>query len=554
MNQSRSLIERLRSSPSRLAVLVAILGVIPSAVRAGTKPPNVVIILADDLGYSDLGCYGGEIATPNLDKLAAEGVRFTQFYNTARCWPSRAALLSGYYAQQVNRDPANERPKWAALLPEPLRPAGYRSYHSGKWHVDGPVLASGFERSYEVVDPDRFFGPKVHHLDDKPLPQPNPEDGYYSTKAVASHAIEWLDEHQKQHQGKPFFLYLAFLSPHFPVQAPLEDIARYKGRYDAGWDSVREARLARQKQIGLYSGDLSTRDPRTVPGWNLSEPELRRRIGPGEVAQAVAWESLTPEQKAFQSAKMAVHAAMVDRMDREIGRVLDRVRATGEFDNTIIFFASDNGASAEQIIRGDGHDPAAEPGSAGSFLGIGPGWSTAANTPFRLHKSWNHEGGISTPLIVQWPAGIAARGEFRHTPAHLVDLLPTLLDLAGLSAPDSAGGEKRPPLPGHSLLPALAKDVAIDRDFLFFKHAGNRALRVGDWKIVSAGPAGAWQLYDLAKDRGENHDLAPSHPEKVNELARAWERADAEYARQGATGRILPRPEAAKKAASKASR
>jgi arylsulfatase A-like enzyme len=545
---------RLRRRGALFAAIVAGL-IIPAASRASAdKPPNVVVILADDLGFSDLGSYGGEIATPNLDRLAANGVRFTQFYNTARCWPSRAALLSGYYAQQVNRDPANERPRWAALLPDLLRPAGYRSYHSGKWHVDGPVLAAGFERSYEVVDPDRNFGPKQHHLDDRPLPQPKPEENYYTTKAVASHAVEWLDEHEKKHKGEPFFLYVAFMSPHFPVQAPTEDIARYRGRYAAGWDAVREARLRRQKELGIYGGTLSTRDPKTVPGWNLSEEELRRRVGPGEVAYAVPWESLTPGQKEFQAAKMEVHAAMVDRMDREIGRVLDRLRAAGEFDNTIILFASDNGASAEQIIRGDGHDPASAPGSSRSFLGIGPGWSTAANTPFRLHKSWNHEGGVSTPLIVQWPAGLAARGELRHTPGHLVDVVPTLLELAGLSKPESAGGEKRPPLPGHSLLPALAKDVAIERDFLFFKHSGNRALRVGDWKIVWAGPEGPWELYDLSKDRGENHNLASSHPEKVKGLAAFWVRADEEYRRQGATGRTLPRPVDAKGAAKKAGR
>ena len=539
---------RSRAFPGRLAFCAAAL-VLAAAPRAGAKPPNVVVILADDLGYSDLGCYGGEIATPNLDRLAANGLRFTQFYNTARCWPSRAALLSGYYAQQVNRDPANERPKWAALLPDLLRPAGYRSYHSGKWHVDGPVLAAGFERSYEVVDPDRHFGPKDHRLDDKPLPPPEPGGGYYSTTAVASRAIDWIDGHERDHKGEPFFLYVAFLSPHFPVQAPAGDVARYRGRYDAGWDAVRADRLARQKALGLYQGELSTRDPETVPGWNLSGDELRRRVGPGEVGRAVAWDALSADQKAFQAAKMAAHAAMVDRMDREVGRVLDRLRAAGGFDDTLVLFASDNGASAEQILRGDGHDPASTPGSAGSYLGIGPGWSTAANTPFRLHKSWNHEGGVSTPFIVHWPAGLAARGALRKTPAHLIDVAPTLLELAGLPAPGAFGGEARPPWPGRSLVPALAGDVALGRDVLFFKHAGNRALRAGDWKVVSAGPDGPWELYDLASDRAENHDLAAAHPGKVKELAALWDRADEEYRRQGATGRTLPRPGASKKAA-----
>ena len=334
---------------------LVVAGLIVSAASAA-NPPNVIVILADDLGFSDIGSYGGEIATPNLDGLAARGVRFTQFYNTARCWPSRAALLTGYYAQQVNRDPANARPKWASLLPDLLRPAGFHSYHSGKWHVDGPVLAAGFERSYLLVDHNRNFAPREHAIDDRPLPPVKPGEGYYTTKAVASHAIDWLDHHEKTHKGSPFFLYVAFTSPHFPVQAPAEDIARYKGKYDAGWDVVRQARLRRQRELGIYGGSLSTRDPKTVPGWNLSEPELKRRVGPGEVGYAVSWDALTPEEQAFQAAKMEVHAAMVDRMDREIGRILDRVRALGEFDNTIILFASDNGASAEQIIRGDGHD------------------------------------------------------------------------------------------------------------------------------------------------------------------------------------------------------
>ncbi|WP_165227887.1 arylsulfatase [Aquisphaera insulae] len=505
------------------------------------RRPNLVVILADDLGFSDVGCYGGEIATPNIDALAAGGVKFTQFYNTARCWPSRAALLSGYYAQQVNRDPANQRPKWAVLLPELLRKAGYRTYHTGKWHVDGPVLAGGFDRSYELVDPDRFFGPKEHHVDDRPLPRPRPEEGYYSTTAIAEYGLKWLDEHEEKHKDSPFFLYLAFMTPHFPIMAPEADIARYRGRYDEGWDSIREKRLKRQHELGIYEGGLSVRDPGTVPGWNLKEEELRRRIGPGEVGRAVAWNELTPEQKEFQSAKMAVHAAMVDRMDREIGRVIAHLRKTGDLANTVILFASDNGASAEQIIRGEGHDPAASPGSARSFLGVGPGWSTAANTPFRLHKSWNHEGGIATPLIVHWPAGIAARGELRHTPGHLVDFLPTLLALAGTGAPDSWAGEPRPALPGRSLIPAFARDAPIERDFLFFKHSGNRGLRVGDWKIVSAGPDAPWELYDLAHDRGETTNLASREPSRVGELAAIWARADKEYARQGATGKPLPR-------------
>jgi arylsulfatase len=503
------------------------------------RPPNVVVILADDLGFSDLGCYGGEIATPNLDALAAGGVRFTQFYNTARCWPSRAALLSGYYAQQVNRDPANQRPKWAALLPELIRPAGYRSYHSGKWHVDGPILGAGFERSYEVGDADRYFGPRFHNLDDRPQPQPGPEAGYYSTRAIADRAIEWLSEHGDKHRGEPFFLYLAFMSPHFPVQALPEDIARYRGRYAAGWDALRQERLKRQRSLGIFDGPLSARDPKTIPDWNVDEAELRRRIGPGEVGHAVAWDDLTPEQKALQAEKMAIHAAMVDRMDREIGRVLDRLRASGDLENTVIVFASDNGASAEQLIRGDGHDSSAPPGSAGSFLCLGPGWSTAANTPFRLHKSWVHEGGISTPLIVHWPAGLKARGELRRTPGHLVDLVPTVLQLAGLSAPETWAGERRPPLSGRSLVPAFDEDVPIDRDSLFFKHLENRALRVGDWKIVAAGKDSPWELYDLAHDRAETRNLAAQHPEKVRELAALWERQNAEFLEQGATGKPL---------------
>jgi arylsulfatase len=505
--------------PTWTLALASWVGVLagPIGLTAGPAPrPNIVIILADDLGFSDLGCYGGEVRTPNLDRLAANGLRFTQFYNTARCWPSRAALLTGYYAQQVNRDPPGLRPKWAALAPQLIKPAGYRSYHAGKWHVDGPVRQGGFERSYLVVDQDRYFGPRNHQLDDSPLPQPKPEDGYYATTAIARHAIDWLVGHGTKHRGEPFLLYLAFTCPHFPLQALPEDLARYRGRFKDGWDVLRQRRLDRMRQLGIVTCELSARTP-GVP----------------------AWDSLRAEDKDSWEWRMALHAAMVDRMDREIGRVLDHLRKAGQWDNTLILFCSDNGASAERLVRGDGHDPQAPPGSAKTFLCLEPPWANLANAPLRKSKIFTHEGGISTPLIVHWPAGVKARGEWRHTPGHLVDVVPTLLELAGAPAPATWNGERRPPLPGRSLVPAFAKAVPLERDFLFFKHEGNRALRVGDWKIVASGAGTPWELYDLAKDRSESHDLAGRHPDKVQELAGLWAQHDEEFRKQGATGAPL---------------
>jgi arylsulfatase A-like enzyme len=525
-----------------IALLLAFLPISHATRSKGAPParPNILVILADDLGYSDLGCYGGEIATPNLDRLAAGGLRYAQFYNTGRCWPSRAALLTGYYAQQVNRDPAGTRPEWAALLPDLLRHAGYRSYHSGKWHVDGPVLGGGFEHSYLVVDQDRHFGPHNHQLDDKPLPTPRPDEGYYATIAIADHALKWLATHQDGHRGEPFFLYLAFTAPHFPIQALPADIARYRNRYRNGWDAVRAERWKKLRKLELADCDLPSPEPDVVPSWNLSENELQRRIGLMESAHAMPWNTLTADQQSFQAAKMAVHAAMVDRIDREVGRVVDRLGSDGLLDNTLILFASDNGASAEQIIRGDGHSPDAEPGSARSFLGLGPGWSTVSNTPFRRHKSWVHEGGVATPLIVHWPAGITARGSIRHAPGHLVDVVPTLLELAGATAPPTWRGVPRPPLAGRSLVSSFNQDLPVARDFLYFHHIGNRALRVGDWKIVAAGAGSPWELYDLAHDRGETTDLARRQPDKVQKLGRLWQQRDAEYAAQGRPG--TPRP------------
>ncbi|MCC7495463.1 MAG: arylsulfatase [Fimbriimonadaceae bacterium] len=495
---------------------------------AQRRPPNILLILADDLGYSDVGCYGSEIATPHLDRLAAGGLRFTQVYSTARCWPSRAAMLTGYYAQQVNRDTFPEpgspkigaRPPWASLLPAQLKPAGYRCYHSGKWHVDGKVLDSGFDRSLDVRNQGNYFTARGNSVDDQPVRPAGDERGYYSTIATADHAVGCLRDHARDFADRPFFAYLAPIAPHFPLQALPDDIARYRDRYLAGWEALRQERYARQRVLDLVPPGLSALERDVGPPYHF--PEALARLGPGEVNRPLPWAELSPEQQRFQATKMAIHAAMVDRLDREIGRVLAQVEARGAWDDTLILFASDNGASAEIMVRDGGHDPAAAPGSAGSYLCLGPGFSSAGNTPFRRHKTWVHEGGIASPLIAHWPRGIAARGELRRTPAHFVDVAPTLRELAG--APPPSGG---PPPPGHSLVPALAADVRIEREALWWLHEGNRALRQGDWKIVAA-KGQPWELYDLGRDRAESHDLAAAEPHRARQMAQTWQRLTGE--------------------------
>ncbi len=313
--------------------ICGLVGWLSLSERAEAVRPNILIILADDMGFSDAGCYGGEIATPNLDHLATRGVRFTQFTNTARCWPSRSALLTGYYAQQIRMDPPKGRlPRWTRLVPDYLKPLGYRCYHAGKWHVNGApkAVADGhFDRSYKLDDQDRFFSPRTHFEEDRRLPPVEPGSGYYATVAIADHAIRSLKEHADTASDEPFFLYLAFTSPHFPLQAKEEDIARYRDTYTVGWDVIRQRRYDRLREMGIIDCALPPLDPTVKPRWNLPEAELQTRIGPGEVGRAVPWDSLSADQQAFQASKMAIHAAMIDRMDREIGRVLDQVRAMG---------------------------------------------------------------------------------------------------------------------------------------------------------------------------------------------------------------------------------
>jgi arylsulfatase len=506
---------------------------------AGTsrQRPNVLVIVADDMGYSDAGCYGGEIETPNLDRLAANGLRFSQCYSTGRCWPSRTSLLTGYYPQQVRMDPPKGRlPKWARVIPHYLKPHGYRCYQSGKWHLRGAPKAiadGGFDHAYVLHDHDRFFSPKRHELDDRKLPPVEDDTDHYVTTEIATYAEGFLKEHAEKHSNQPFYCYLAFTSPHFPLHALQQDIAKYGNRYQKGWDVVRQQRWKRLRAMGLLDCDLSALETNVIPSWNFPKEKLEVMIGPGEASRAVPWEDLTEQQKEFQATKMAIHAAMIDRMDQEIGRVLDQVKRMGALENTIIFFVSDNGASAEQIIRGDMHDRSALPGSARSYLCLGPGWSTAANTPFRLHKSWVHEGGISSPLIVHWPAGLAARGELRHDPCHFIDIVPTVLDLTGCSGFSAQwNGETAVPLPGTSLAPAFARDDAIAHDFIYFHHGQNRAIRVADWKLVAKGARGPWELYDLKADRCESRDLADQYPEKVREMAALWQKCENKFREQ----------------------
>lgn len=520
--------------PRLRSLFCCVLCAVPAAAqgpdsRAPAPRPNVLLIVADDMGYSDAGCYGGEIRTPHLDAIAAGGLRFTQFYNTARCWPSRAALLTGHYAQTVRRDAvpgirsgtSGTRPPWAPLLPSLLRELGYRSYHSGKWHVDGEPMQNGFDHSYSLNDHDRYFAPTSHRADGKGLPPVAADSGYYATTAIADHAIAHLREHAEQHAGRPWFAFVAFTAPHFPLQAPPADIAGYQDAYLPGWDRLRIDRWQRMQVLGVGGSVLAPIERHVGPPYVFAE--AMAKLGPAEVNRPVPWLTLDAQQRAFQAAKMAVHAAMVTRMDTEIGRLLQQIDAMQATADTLVVFLSDNGASAEIMVRGDGHDPHARCGTGASFVSLGPGWSSLANTPFRRHKSWVHEGGIATPCVVRWPAGITARGQNRGTPAHVVDLAPTILRLAGGEMPKRFADQEVPPAPGRSLLPAFASDVTIERPSLWWQHEGNRALRIGSYKIVAAGKDAAWELYDLAGDRPETHDLAAAQPERVVVMAVQWQ-------------------------------
>ncbi len=529
------------SRKSFLAALGA--GAAASAVnpllRAANAPrPNILIILADDLGFSDIGCFGGEIQTPNLDSLAANGLRLTQFYNSARCCPSRASLLTGLYPHQAGMGgmdvDSGERGYRGRLLdecvtiPEVLRTAGYRTFMSGKWHLGkiGPI-ARGFDEFFGMLHGfDSFWNAKSYTRlpEGRPMRQ-YPEGKFYATDAIADHALDFLAESRKT-PDKPFFLYLAFNAPHFPLHAPKDEIAKYVDVYAKGWDWIREQRYARMKQMGLL-------DAR----WPLSPRSI---IGPNRVStpagyadqQNPAWDSLDADRRADLARRMAIYAAMVDRMDQNIGRVLADLRTHGQLDNTLIFFLSDNGACAEWNPYGfdirSGPDNILHKGKdlenmgqPGTYHSYGSAWANASNTPLRLYKHYAHEGGICTPFIAHWPAGMKRKNEIDTRLAHLTDIMATCVEVAGATYPKTFNGRAILPPEGQSLLPALHGEPPQPRT-LFFEHEGNRAVRADRWKLVAL--AGCdWELYDEEADRVEMHNVAAEHPEIVRDLSRQWE-------------------------------
>jgi arylsulfatase len=386
-------------------------------------------------------------------------------------------------------------------------------------------IEQGFDRSFYVRDQGRFFNPNKLWKDDVQLPPVEKGTGFYATTAMADHAIEVLEEHASDCSDHPFFHYLAFTAPHFPLHALPKDIAIYDELYTVGWEVIRARRWTKMNQLGLLDQDstpnLSRPERNLGPPYHF--PEALEILGAGEVNKPVPWGQLTVEQKAFQAKKMAIHAAMIHRMDIEIGRVFEQIRKMGEWDNTMVIFLSDNGASAEIMVRDDGHDPSLPPGSAGTYLCLGPGWSTVSNTPFRRHKTWTHEGGIATPFLVSWPAGIKACGAIRKTPGHVIDVVPTLLELTGANFHSNA-----PASPGRSLVLTFSADTDNPHEAIWWFHDGHKAIRMGDWKAVQPKDE-PWELYDLSTDRVESTDLATVHPDKLIELTNEWDRRMEEY-------------------------
>ena len=542
-------------------ILPVILGLALVSTAWAAKRPNIIIAMADDMGWSDIGCYGGEIKTPNLDKLAANGVRFTQFYNTGRCCPTRATLLTGTYAHQAGIGHMmgsrnlpgykGDLNKNVRTIAEVLKGAGYATYMAGKWHVtphikpEGPKYnwprQRGFDRFYGTIHgAGSFFDPnsltrentQVSPLTDEGY---QPKSGpYYYTDAINDHAVRYIREHKDKEQ--PFFIYAAHTAPHWPMHALPEDIAKYKGKYDKGWDTMREARYQRQLKMGLIDAK-----------WKMSPRD----------GKAPAWKDA--KNKEWEIALMEIYAAMVDRMDQGIGNIVRALEETGQLDNTLILFLADNGGCAENMgrqrdIRYKDTNPdkiipmakdalqtemipkrtrdgrvirqgtSVMPGDD-TYHGYGLAWANASNTPFREYKHWVHEGGISSPLIAHWPKGINKKrnGKLEGQPGHLIDLMATCVDLAETEYPKKVGEVEIVPLQGVSLTRAFNGKKLRRKKPIYWEHEGNRAMRDGKWKLVAKGSTGPWELYDIEADRTELNNLAEKHPKRLKRMVDDWE-------------------------------
>ncbi|MGY1553263.1 arylsulfatase [Microbacterium sp. A588] len=503
-------------------------------------PPNVVLILVDDMGFSDIGCFGGEVLTPNIDALAAGGASLTQFYNTARCSPSRASLLTGLHPHQtgigiLNYDDAPEGyagnlNRDCVTIAEALKPAGYRSYVSGKWHMAGDIhnptdawpTRRGFDEFFGTLEgAGSFFQPRTLTRNEQNVEAETEAEDFYYTDAISDNAVEFMKKHEAEHGEDPFFMYVAYTAPHWPLHALEEDIAKYAGRFDAGWDELRAERLARLVASGIIDEQ-----------WKLTERDAR----------IPAWDDVS--DKEWEAMRMAVYAAQIDRMDQGVGRVVDELRRQGTFDNTIILFLSDNGGCAEEMpletakefvttyvsfdaITRDGrevrpgNDASIIPGGEDTYATYGRAWANLSNTPFREYKHWIHEGGISTPLIVSWPDQLPS-GVIRNQPHQLPDVMATVLEAAGTEYPETYPDRTPLPLEGVSMLDTLREDAADDARLLYWEHEGNCGVRRGQWKLVKK-YAQQWELYDMVRDRTELHDVAASHPAIVAELSAAYD-------------------------------
>ena len=491
-----------------------------------SQRPNIVLIMVDDMGFSDLGCYGGEIDTPNLDALAAGGIRFTHFYNAARCCPTRASLLTGVHPHQAGMggmvaDNGAEEGRYSYLghlnresvtLAEVLGNAGYATYMSGKWHVgeEHPnwPMDRGFDRHYGLIsgamnyfDIRKTKKPGVERIfsNENEYDQP-PAENFYATDAFTDYAVERMDEHAEE---RPFFLYLSYTAPHWPLHALPEDIAKYEDRYVNGWDTIRQERYERLLQLGLIDS-----------AWRLSPRD----------EQAADWDSLDNDTKDLMARKMAVYAAQVDRMDQGVGRVVEALKRKGVYENTLIMFLSDNGACHEGGPLGFDRDngEGGPLGGVDSYQSYGLSWSNASNTPFRRHKHWVHEGGIATPLIVHWP-GHVPENAITDEVGHIIDFMPTCCEVAGATYPEEFDGHAIQPVQGRSLVPVFEGRSRTPHEILHWAHEGNHAIRAGKWKLVMEANS-PWELYDMEADRTELNDLSQQRPDVVEELRDKFER------------------------------